>query len=88
MASAMRPNGSKTSSKARSCAALWARRALGSTPRSSTKCPLVHTVAAKAWTITSSGVTVKVLVDLCVVSISVGVHLSRCVRLYWHSSRD
>jgi hypothetical protein len=41
-------SGSKISSKARIWAALCARSALGSTPRSSTRCPPVHTVAARA----------------------------------------
>ena len=57
MARAVSPSGSKTSSKARIWAALCARSALGNTPRSSTRCPPVHTVAARAWTITSSGNT-------------------------------
>jgi len=55
MARAVRPSGSKVSSKLRIAAALRSRRALGRTPRSSTRCPPVQTVEARAWTITSSG---------------------------------
>ncbi len=57
MARAVRPSGSKTSTKARIWAPLRSRNALGSTPRSSTRCPPVYTVAARASTITSSGKT-------------------------------